>query len=175
MPVGCAPNCQETDNRNSSACSQRSESYRRPKQKWQREEEKSRIRSRSKFIKDSVTYQQQTNKQRACLKVTRESACPQGLDSTRRPRYNQRHNYQRGEGVRKKAYSDQLSIGVVAPIIPYHKRGVQKRGQTRADDHYAKAKNAYVAKRCEANRFADQVARQACADQRFARVADEPA
>ena len=62
MPVGCAPNRQEADNRNSSACSQRAESYRRPKKEWQREKEKSRIRSRSEFIKDSVADEQQTNK-----------------------------------------------------------------------------------------------------------------
>ena len=62
MPVGCAPDRQEADNRNSSACSQRAESYRRPKKEWEREKEKSRVRSRSEFIKDSVTYEQQTNK-----------------------------------------------------------------------------------------------------------------
>src|SRR6266403_3783850 len=175
MPVGSAPDRQEANSRNSCARSQRSESYRRPKQEWQREEEKSRIRSRSKFIKDSVTYQQQTNKQRACLKVTRESACPQGLDSTRRPRYNHRHNYQRREGVRKKSYSDQLPINVLAPVIPYHKRRVQERGQKRTDEDCAKTKNARVSKAPEANRSANEIARQARADQCFARVADEPA
>jgi hypothetical protein len=59
---GRAPDRQEADNRNSSACSQRAESYRRPKKEWEREKEKSRVRSRSEFIKDGVTYEQQTNK-----------------------------------------------------------------------------------------------------------------
>src|SRR6266536_6517791 len=45
MPVGCAPNRQEANNRNGSARSQSAESYRHPKQKWQREKKQSQIRS----------------------------------------------------------------------------------------------------------------------------------
>ena len=36
--------------------------YCRPKKEWEREKEKSRVRSRSEFIKDCVAYEQQTNK-----------------------------------------------------------------------------------------------------------------
>ena len=99
MSVRCTPNRQEADNRNSSACSQSAESYRRPKQEWQREKEKSRIRSRSKFIKDSVADPQQTKKESASFQVTRNPGFSQGLKSVRRPCYNQRDDYQCGEGI----------------------------------------------------------------------------
>jgi hypothetical protein len=60
-------------------------------------------------------------------------------------------------------------------MIPYHERRVQKRGQKRTDENCAKTKNPGVSKAPEANRSANEIARQARADQRFARVADEPA
>ena len=67
MPVGSAPNGQETDDRESGACSQGAEPCRCPKEEWQSQKEKSRIRSRSELIKNSETDREQTEKEKACL------------------------------------------------------------------------------------------------------------
>src|SRR5439155_21012268 len=100
MPVGCAPNRQEADNRNSSACSQRAESYCRPKKGWKREKEKSRIQSRSKFIKNIVADRKQTKKENTCLQVAGKPRSLQALNSVPQQCDYPQHNNECRQRVR---------------------------------------------------------------------------
>src|SRR5580765_5099834 len=88
------------------------------------------------------------------------------------PRQDKRRHGQDSQNIRGKAYSPELPITALSPLIQPHKPGIHERGRKRAEQHRAKTENADISQPVQPNGTGYQIASGAGANQRLAAVAE---